>query len=176
MTRGPWILVGPSEGPWYLGGPWAGRGPREGPIGFIGPIEMKHRRSFFLGDHLNLVRKTASIWVKTFFFWRSLENSEKSVPFSLPVLDYTKPEMRNIWVVPGPTLGAPARIPQRPTVIWVRDERSYIFGSVPCSKSYFYFKNERKLIIVGFWTWLTGSDHKYADIIDSLLNKVQADA
>ena len=28
------------------------------------------------------------------------------MPFSLPVLDYTKPEMRNIEVVPGPTLGS----------------------------------------------------------------------
>ena len=30
------------------------------------------------------------------FFWRSLENPEKSVPFSLSVLDCTEPEMRNI--------------------------------------------------------------------------------
>ena len=67
--------------------------------------------AFFFGDHLNLERKTVSNLVKTFFFFflRSLENPEKSVPFSLPVLDCTKPMMRNIKVVPGPTLGAPAR-------------------------------------------------------------------
>ena len=99
--RGPWILGGPS------GGPWAWRGQWEGPMGFIGTS-----KTFFFGDYLNLDRKSLSISVKAppfFLFLRSLENPEKSVPFSLPVLDCTKPEMRNIWVVPGPpsALGAP---------------------------------------------------------------------
>ena len=93
------ILKGP------IRGLMSWRGPREGPMGFIGLIEMKPRRTYFCGDHLNLKRKTVSILGKTFFFG-SLENPEKSVPFSLPVLDCTKPEIHYIWVVPGPTLGS----------------------------------------------------------------------
>ena len=67
-------------------------------MGFIGPIEMKHRRPFFsvwrspkFGQ-----KKRFNFGEDLFLFWRSLENPEKSVPFSLPVLDCTKPEMRNI--------------------------------------------------------------------------------
>ena len=75
------------------------KGPMRGPNGLYGAHrnETPKTFSFLLGDHLNLDRKTVSISVKTFFlFWRSLENPDKSVPFSLPVLDCTNPEMRNI--------------------------------------------------------------------------------
>ena len=56
-------------------------------MGFIGPIEMDDRRPFFGEEsHKN--------------------PPEKFMQFFLPVLDCTKPEMRNIWADPGPTLGS----------------------------------------------------------------------
>ena len=64
-------------------GPKEFRGPITGLNGFIGPIEMtltyqsvKDRRPFF--------------------FRRSHQNPEKIVRFFSSVLEYTKPEMRNI--------------------------------------------------------------------------------
>ena len=45
-------------------------------MGFVGPIEMEHRRSFFFGDHLNLDKITVSISVKTIFFFFFRRSSE----------------------------------------------------------------------------------------------------
>ena len=128
------------RGPWILWGPWAWRGPGEGPMGLIGPIEMKHRRPIFFWRSPKFGQENRFnfgelfffqiTWIctekpfqfrwRSFFFWRSLENSEKSVPFSLPVLDCTKPEMRNIWAVPRPTLGSwrPYSLPSSQVAYW----------------------------------------------------------
>ena len=67
-------------------------------MGFIGPIEMKPRRPFFFfWRSPEFGQKNCfNFGEDLLFFLRSLENPEKSVPFSLPVLDCTKPEMRNI--------------------------------------------------------------------------------
>ena len=52
-------------------------------MGFIGPIQMEDRGPFFF-----------------------LRSREKLCHFSCFFLDCTKPEMRNILAVPGPTLGS----------------------------------------------------------------------
>ena len=80
-------------GPWVLGGPW--EGPSKWNIEdffFLRSPEFGQKNGFNFGGDLT--------------FCRSLKNPEKIVPFSLHVLDCTKPERRNIWVVPGPTLGS----------------------------------------------------------------------
>ena len=108
MTPGPMNFRGPIRGLMVFRGPM-------GLKGFIGPIEMKHRRPFFFLRSPEFGQENRFNFGEDLFFWRSLENPEKSVPFFLLVLDCTKPEMRNICAVPRPTLGS-----RRP---WVRTDR-----------------------------------------------------
>ena len=61
---------------------------------------------FFFGDHLNSTGKTVRISVRTFFFvLRSHHISDQTAAFSLPVLDFTEPEIRHIRAGPGPMFG-----------------------------------------------------------------------
>ena len=88
--------------PWILGGR---------PIGFrkaVGFSRNQHVRpkNIFFGDHQISTGNTVKILVKTFFFWRSHHNSDKTAAFSPSVLEFTKPEIRNICAGPGPTFGS----------------------------------------------------------------------
>ena len=81
-----------TPGPWALGGSWASvgpimglvgfRGPSREPMGFRGPIGMTSRNQDVEDG-------------RTFFFWRSHQNLEKTVAFFPFVLEFTKPEIRN---------------------------------------------------------------------------------
>ena len=92
-----------TPGPMDFRRPMGLKGPMTGPNGIHRKWTWKWT-FFYFWDHLNLDRKTVLISVKTFFFEITCFRPEK--PFSWHVLDCTKPEMRNIWVVPGPTLGS----------------------------------------------------------------------
>ena len=72
------------RGPWSLRGPWAS------------------------GAHGNDTDKSVCGTSKTFFlfFLRSHQNPEKIGAFSCSFLEFTKPEMRNIWANSGPTFGS----------------------------------------------------------------------
>ena len=78
----------------------------KGPMRGLNGLHRAHRneipKTFFLRSPEFEQKKRFNFGEDLFFFWRSLENPEKSVPFFLPVLDCTKPEMRNIGAVPGP--------------------------------------------------------------------------
>ena len=53
------------------------------------------RPFFFLRSHQN-PEKTLAFFFEDLFFWRSHQNPHKTVAFSPSVLEFTKPEMRNI--------------------------------------------------------------------------------
>ena len=53
-------------------------------------------RPFFFGDHLKILRKRWHFSLKTFFFLKLHRNWDKTEAFSLSVLEFTKPELRNI--------------------------------------------------------------------------------
>ena len=83
-----------TPGPMDFRGPVGFRGPSRGPMGF----QRTHR---------NDTEKSVCGRPKTFFFffW-SHQIPDKTVAFSPSVLEFTKPEMRNIWADPGPTFGS----------------------------------------------------------------------
>ena len=106
MTPGPMDFRGPITGPVGF------RGPSRGPIGFRGPIKMtlrnqyvKNRRPFFF----EITSKSQENWhfsLKTFFFWKSHQNPDKTMAFSPSVLEFTKPKMPHVGADPGPTFGS----------------------------------------------------------------------
>ena len=77
-----------------------------GPSKWHWEISMWGLKAFFFEDHLISTGKIVRISVKTFFFWRSHHNSDKTAAFSPSVLEFTKPEIRHIWAGPGPTFGS----------------------------------------------------------------------
>ena len=73
-----------------------------GPMDFWRP--MGFRGAFFWRSP-KFDRKTATITVKTFVFWRSHHISDETAAFCPSVLDFTKPKIRHIWAGPGTTFG-----------------------------------------------------------------------
>ena len=63
-----------------------------------GPMSLR-------GAHRNNAERSA-YEAKKHFFWRSHHNSDKTAAFSPSVLEFTKPEIRNICAGPGPTFGS----------------------------------------------------------------------
>ena len=69
---------------------------------------VRPKNIFFFGDHLISTGNTVKISVKAFYFYflKSHHNSDKTAALSPSVLEFTKPEIRNIPAGSGPTFGS----------------------------------------------------------------------
>ena len=59
-------------------------------------------KTFFFGDHQISIGNTVKISVKVFFFGDHIIIRTQTAAFSPSVLEFTKPEIRNICAGPGP--------------------------------------------------------------------------
>ena len=110
MTPGPMGFRGPAhglqEGRWLQQAQQRAHELERGPSKWPWEISIWGLKTFFFGDHQISSGNTVKISVKTFFFWRSHHNSDKTAAFSPSVLEFTKPKIRHIWAGPGPTFGS----------------------------------------------------------------------
>ena len=88
------------------------RGPVRGPTRAHGPIQSTLRSERPTG-------KTVKNSVKTFlFFLRSHHFSDQTSAFSSSILDFTKPEFRQIWADPGPMFNSRCPCSQVTQLFW----------------------------------------------------------